>query len=352
MKEILDRCIELDTAAQDTYAKLASAAIDPGLRQTFERMGMEERGHVQWWTDLRDAYAEGRLPGVVHEDDLLAAVNETAEEVAKLLEDDPRSMSTDQMLELAIRMEFFMLDPVFGEIVEQLDVGSTSNPHREAYSRHVMRLVREIERAHSDHGLASFLARVLVRSYRDQERLAALATRDPLTGLHNRRGFYSSLAQWCALSQRYGHPLGVLIVDVDKFKSVNDTFGHPGGDEILRAIATALSSAVRTSDLVARYGGDEFAVLAPEASAEALGQLAERVLAQVREIRRVLNGVDVGASVSIGGAVAPPSAKATPEMLLASADESLYEAKRAGRDRAGTVHTIAQATETGASGAS
>jgi diguanylate cyclase (GGDEF)-like protein len=340
MKEILDRCIELDTAAQKTYAKLAAASSDPELRRTFERMGIEERGHVQWWTELRDASAEGRLPALPDESGLLAAVNETADEVAELLKTDPADLSSDEMLELAIRMEFFMLDPAFGEIVDMLDPGSTTNPHREAYSRHVMRLVKEIEDRHTDRSLASFLARVLARTYRDQERLSALATRDPLTGLFNRRGFYSSLAQWCSLSERYGHSIGVLVVDVDHFKTVNDTFGHPSGDEVLCAIANALSEAVRGSDLVARYGGDEFAVLAPETSAEALLMLAERVLSQVHGIRCTLGGREVEVSVSVGGAFALAGATVSPEILLARADESLYEAKRAGRDCAGPMTEV------------
>ena len=343
MEEILQRCIALDTAAQETYSRLASLCIDSGLRRTFERMSAEEWSHVEWWKELRDAYAGGRVPALPDEATLLESVNETEQNVGQLLEVSFDELDTEGMLDLAIRMEFFMLDPAFGELIELLDSGSASH-HREAYSRHVMRLVHEIETRVADRGLAAFLARVLARSFRDQERLTALATRDPLTTLYNRRGFYNYLTQWCAWSQRYGHSIGVLLVDVDRFKSVNAAFGHPIGDEALCAVADALRDAVRDSDLVARYGGDEFAVLAPEASADALSILARRVIESVRRARVAVPHGEVRLTVSIGAAYLPVGEAATPEALLASADRSLYEAKDAGRDRAGVPVDVSTAT--------
>jgi diguanylate cyclase (GGDEF)-like protein len=204
-----------------------------------------------------------------------------------------------------------------------------------------MRLVGAIERNYSRKDLAKFLAAVLARSYRDQQRLAALATRDALTGLYNRRGFYGYLAQWSSWSARYSHPLGVLLVDVDYFKVVNDTLGHPAGDEALKSISDALRRAVRGSDLVGRYGGDEFAILAPETTGEELAELAERVLEMVRSTRFQASGETMELSVSIGAASASGAESVTAEELLSAADKSLYEAKNAGRDRAGHVIAVA-----------
>jgi diguanylate cyclase (GGDEF)-like protein len=181
---------------------------------------------------------------------------------------------------------------------------------------------------------------VLARTYKDQERLAILATRDPLTGLFNRRGFYGSLTQWCSLAQRYGHALGVLVVDVDNFKTVNDTYGHPAGDEVLIAIAKALSKAVRTADVVARNGGDEFAILAPDTSAEALRALAERVLSHVRDVGNVADAPGLSVTVSIGGAFLAEGEQTSPEALLTAADQSLYEAKHEGRNCAGIFANV------------
>lgn len=340
MEDILQRCVDLDTTAYSTYEELAKWCRDPELKRTFERMRLEESGHIAWWSELRDAYAAGLVPPPVDEATLREAIGEAEKQVSGLLDRDLSALAPNEMLDLAVRMEFFMLDTAFGELIELLDPG-TSHTHREAYSRHVLRLVNEIESRGDESGTSAFLARVLSRAFKNQERLAALATHDPLTGLFNRRGFYNYLAQSCSWAERYNRPIGVLVIDVDFFKRVNDTFGHPAGDEVLRRIAVALSDVARTSDMVGRYGGEEFAILTPETSAEALASLAQRVLEGVRS-RTFIPHADHPITVSVGIGYADAGSHTTPELLLASADQSLYEAKNTGRDRAGTAVDAAQ----------
>lgn len=340
MEDILQRCVELDTTAHDTYADLAKWCRDPQLKRTFERMRLEESGHIAWWSELRDAYAAGLVPPPVDEDSLREAVLEAETQVGGLLGKDLSALSPDEMLDLAVRMEFFMLDTAFGELIELLDPGM-SHTHREAYSRHVLRLVQEIEARTDERGTSAFLARVLSRAFKNQERLSALATHDPLTGLFNRRGFYNYLAQTCSWAERYQRPLGVLVIDVDHFKRVNDTYGHPAGDEVLRRIAVTFADVARTSDMVGRYGGEEFAILAPETSSEALQALADRVLEGVRS-RTYIPNADRRITVSVGIAYTGAGARTTPEALLAAADRSLYEAKNSGRDRSGPAIDAAE----------
>ncbi|MRR13054.1 GGDEF domain-containing protein, partial [bacterium] len=141
-------------------------------------------------------------------------------------------------------------------------------------------------------------------------------------------------------SARYGHPLAVLLIDVDGFKQVNDRFGHAEGDRALKAVATALRSATRASDLVIRYGGDEFAVIAPETDRDEYAELCMRISDTVRDLELISHdGVRIPITVSIGGVVAkdpPGSPQRRTEVLLAAADQSLYEAKTSGRNCAGT----------------
>jgi len=342
VQAILLLCVDLDSRASVVYAALAEACRDDEVRLTFQRMGAEELAHVQWWKELLSAWEEGLVPDVADESTLLGRLRELAQEVEMLIPEDYSGLTTDGMLDLAAHMEFFMLDPVFGELLDLVNPGSTME-HHEAYSRHVMRLVSCIESRHSRGELAHFLARVLARSFEDQQRLSALAMHDPLTGLYNRRGFYGYVRQWASWSARYGHPLGILLVDIDRFKDINDTFGHPAGDEALRAIASSLGQAVRTSDVVGRYGGDEFAILAPEASAEELELLMERILNVVRATGYFASDESVELSVSVGAALMDGGVSATPEQLLAAADHSLYGAKAAGRDRAGNIIVMRQA---------
>jgi len=331
MRDIIQLCIDLDTAAVDTYAQLSAACDDPVISTLFAHMGMEESSHVGWWTDLLDAWESGLVPPVADEGELRESMRILASDVAGALPTDYTSLSVDQMLTVAAHLEFYMLDPAFAELIdlirptEKVDV-------RDAYSRHIMRLVGAIEERHSRDELSHFLARALARSLRDQQRLSRLATQDTLTGLYNRRGFYGYLQQWVSYSTRYGHPVSVVLLDIDRFKTINDRFGHPAGDTVLQTVANALKSAVRGADIVGRYGGDEFAILAPETDRDDLALLMDRVLDAIRGTELTFAGTTERVSVSVGGAFVSDGIPVTPELMLAAADQALYAAKAAGRD--------------------
>jgi diguanylate cyclase (GGDEF)-like protein len=163
----------------------------------------------------------------------------------------------------------------------------------------------------------------------DAERTTAtfLSRHDPLTGLPNRRAFDAFLHESFALAQRYHRPLSVLSIDVDHFKAYNDTFGHPAGDEVLKAIAGIFTKVARETDLVARVGGEEFAVVMPETYVTGAHALAERIRLEVASLRPFARPL----TVSIG--LATVSARTgTAAALWRRCDRALYSAKRAGRN--------------------
>lgn len=179
--------------------------------------------------------------------------------------------------------------------------------------------------------VARQIALPLLRT-RTHERLHDMAYTDALTGLHNYRAFRSHVRDEVKRSTRYGHPLSLLLVDVDRFKQVNDRCGHEEGDRALARIATILASSVRDTDITARYGGDEFAILCPESGAAEAMAIAERIRAAV-EACRVSEPDAAVTSVSIGVACCPSDA-IDEAALVRTADLALYDAKRAGRNRA------------------
>jgi diguanylate cyclase (GGDEF)-like protein len=165
------------------------------------------------------------------------------------------------------------------------------------------------------------------------ERLRREATEDALTGLANNRAFRARLAEEETRARRFGHPFALLLLDLDNFKSVNDTHGHQTGDEVLRAAGAALRATVRAADLPARYGGEELVVLLPETDAEGAGATAEAIRAALHAIRvPAPAGGAIGVRASIGVAGFPADA-ADGEALVARADEAVYRAKAAGKDR-------------------
>jgi two-component system cell cycle response regulator len=164
------------------------------------------------------------------------------------------------------------------------------------------------------------------------EAIYEMVARDGLTGIFNRRKFFEEGSREFARAQRYGRPLSVLLLDIDHFKSVNDQHGHLGGDAVLKQFAARLQPLVRTEELFARLGGEEFGVLCPETDAERAAVLAEKLGELCRGERFDCNGVPVAVTVSCGVAGVQP-AMSRFEDLLRVADEALYQAKRQGRDR-------------------
>lgn len=167
----------------------------------------------------------------------------------------------------------------------------------------------------------------------DEQMLHDLATRDGLTRLYNHRMFYTMLEDEITRSQRYRRLVAMLLIDIDHFKRVNDTYGHVAGDRILEGVARVLESAARREDKVCRYGGEEIAVILPETDIEAATRLAERLRAAIEETTFHDDaGKDIRITVSIGVAELPSSADSLQE-LVSAADTALYAAKQGGRNR-------------------
>ena len=173
------------------------------------------------------------------------------------------------------------------------------------------------------------LAALLVRGVERHRRLEVVALVDPLTAIPNRRATEDHLARMLSTVYRHGATLGLLMIDVDNFKSYNDTFGHAMGDEVLHAVAKGIQTCLRADDVVGRWGGEEFVVLIPMADAEGTRVLAERIRAGIFGLLPRA-GTDVHVTVSIGAALSNGDDVAG--TLLGRADAALYRAKLSGRN--------------------
>lgn len=190
-------------------------------------------------------------------------------------------------------------------------------------------------------------ARTQIRRKRYQDRLRntyrqslSMALTDALTGLYNRRYLDAHLAGQLARTAKTGKPLGVLIIDIDRFKSVNDSFGHAVGDQVLRETARRIANQVRNFDMVARYGGEEFVVVMPDTDEAQAAIVAERLRSAIADGPIGVTGAspsELSITASIGGAVTGRAGQESAEddavQLLRRADRALYRAKGAGRNR-------------------
>jgi two-component system, cell cycle response regulator len=179
--------------------------------------------------------------------------------------------------------------------------------------------------------------RSALRLKRFHDMLAERASVDAMTGLHNRSYFDDRLESEIAAAERYGRRTSLVLIDLDRFKALNDTYGHPFGDEVLQRIAETISAETRSCDAACRYGGEELALILTETKAADAWIVAEHLRNKIRALRFIVRGIRVLVTASLGVAealdVAEREGTVTPKTLVAAADLALYAAKGAGRDR-------------------
>lgn len=180
---------------------------------------------------------------------------------------------------------------------------------------------------------------ILKFSYHDhleesfQKQMLESALRDGLTGAYNKRYFMDRLDSEIKFSLRHKVNLALMLMDLDKFKDVNDTYGHLAGDKVLSMFGKAMHKSIRNEDVLARYGGEEFAIITRAISRSDVKRFAERLCRETSELIIMSEGVRIPISVSVGVATVPEDRASTPQELIKSADDMLYEAKRTGRNR-------------------
>lgn len=192
--------------------------------------------------------------------------------------------------------------------------------------------------------VARVASAIHVKQLQDQlrERNAALdrvSRTDALTGLYNRRHLDEELAQRCGLARRHHEPLSLLLLDIDHFKVVNDTYGHPAGDVVLCEFANRITDQLRIGDTAGRWGGEEFLVILPHTDLSGAMVVAERIRAASAAVPFTADGTQIKVTVS-GGCVS--GSAESPEELLHSVDTGLYQAKDGGRNQIAAVHVPAK----------
>ena len=166
-----------------------------------------------------------------------------------------------------------------------------------------------------------------------QSKLKEQANRDPLTNMYNRRYFSDISEKMIAMSKRAKEPLGVMMIDIDKFKNINDTYGHAVGDEIIKLLSNRLESLIRESDLVARFGGEEFAIILPNADEKSLMNMAERMRKDIESLSYSSKDGILKFTVSIGVDVFNYDKDDNIDSALNRADKALYKSKSEGRNK-------------------
>lgn len=273
---------------------------------------------------LRPVFFEGAPIGV------LAVVSDTGVMWARirelvLLQAATSVLTLVVLLFLSVKLQSLFTRPIMKLVEAMQDVARTK------HYRADLKADRRDEFGTLYAGFHAMLADIRERD----ERLSLLATTDALTGLANRRHAMDTLQTMLARAQRKAEPLGIIMLDIDAFKAVNDRYGHPTGDRVIQDVARVLQANARDYDLVARLGGEEFLVVCDGGTPEATAAMAERIRAGVeaREVRDTAEAsLHVTVSLGVHSAV-PQSAQDDIETMIRAADKALYRAKEAGRNR-------------------
>ncbi len=214
-----------------------------------------------------------------------------------------------------------------GELIGSLNVGSASaDRYNSACATDFLERLAQI-------------VAICLENALSQERLKMVGLTDVLTGVQNRRYFEHRCPVEISQARRYKHPLACIFLDIDKFKRINDSYGHQTGDEVLRGVARLIQSQLRSGDTIARYGGEEFVALLPKSELHHAHHIAERIRASVEEKPfKAHSGQAIKVTISIGLSMLPARNLADDnpqcaEQLLAAADKALYQAKHKGRNR-------------------
>lgn len=329
--ELVGACLSIDTLAAEVYRKVAASCRSENLRNFWLQMAAEEAELVRLWEQIGELARAGKLPPIFEDARFVAGeLRSVRDKVLAIFTQWESDGALSDPFVIACRLELSMLQPAFGSLFHFCRTFLNIDFYR-AYDDHLNCFLAML----ADHGTAKpeleLLGEMLRNLWLENKSLSQQVNHDHLTGLLNRRGFRLLSRQMAYYAQRNGSHVGVLMLDLDDFRAINERFGHPAGDRVLQSVATTLRTRLRKSDIVGRYGGEEFVIFCPEVGREALVHLAESIRRSIESAP--VHGIHVTASI---GAISGPMVTSTPEReldaMIDQADHCLYRAKHAGKN--------------------
>jgi diguanylate cyclase (GGDEF)-like protein len=333
LEKIVTGCLSMDEQAVQVYSGFAADAPDRDLAAFWTRMAAEEKSHVRNWKGVLKAVRAGKFPQIFDDSrQVLLEMEERCRKIQALAGRIEGAASLSDQFCLAYRLEFYVLHPALERLWRFYGIleGKAVSPEK-GYDLHIGNFISAMRRF----GVTSQELELLGESVQyiwDQVRALGRETdEDELTKVLNRRGLFNAMRALANFAHRNGLVCGIMFIDLDEFKEINDRLGHQEGDRVLYEAARIIRATVRTSDVVGRYGGDEFLVFLPQVDAGKLADLAEKIRLAV------IAGSDgkLPARVSIGAAsgVFEHEMEEDLAQLIRKADEMLLAAKKAGRNR-------------------
>ncbi|WP_321494833.1 GGDEF domain-containing protein [uncultured Desulfobacter sp.] len=329
--KIIRLCMAINQRAIQIYTKLSRAEEIKELKDFWILMADEEKSHAVFWNKVEQTVEDFIFPAVFDTpSDTQKALSDILEKIEVLSDRWGENKSMGNALILAYRLEYYMLHPTFELLFKALKPVKAGMDPSDAYDRHMRRFIDMfIQYGHITPEL-ELLGETLQSLWQRNKVLFDIAMTDGLTGLFNRRGFLIVAQELFSLAQRRKENIAIFMIDIDHFKKINDRYGHPKGDTVLKGVAKTLKRAVRESDVLCRYGGEEFVILFPGIRPSAVPQMAEKIRKGVEESRP--ESILVTVSIGVTQGLAKKTSDAGFLSWISKADNCLYKAKSNGRN--------------------
>jgi diguanylate cyclase (GGDEF)-like protein len=319
--------------AVKVYHRFLERTDEEPIRSLFGHLHADETRHVAYWSGLLERVRRNEI-GELFEapEKILFELGSVAEHALSLQRNTIRRTprDTNSLLLSAVNMEYVLLHPSFLVLFDFADILPNHRTMEDEYMIHMDHLCSALNTQEGANPMFPLFGKLLRRVWRETKRLVTLNQSDMLSGVLNRRGFHMQIRPLFFLAERKGYPVAVMIVDVDKFKLVNDRYGHQAGDRVIKLVAEAVRINMRQSDIVARYGGDEFIVFLLDTRPEALEETAKKIKECAEKSSKAVAPVTV--SIGIASLTPRGDIDRTIEHMIGEADQALYEVKEAGRD--------------------
>lgn len=333
LSQIVSLCLKMDEMAHKIYQNLSGSTNNLELKNFWEHMSAEESLHVNSWKELLKLVDKNMIPQIFNEpENTLLELQHNYNKIISICEQSKRHESRVQHFVLAFRLEFYLLHPALERLWHIYGIlhKDQYNPERE-YENHIQEFIEAMHTYGANTIELEALGETVSKMWVDAKNMARDSTIDALTSVLNRKGLFNSMTSLAYLSKRNNFNAGLILIDVDHFKRVNDTYGHQAGDEVLIQVAYNIKNNIRVSDIIGRIGGEEFLAFLPQVDEASIFNVAEKIRLAIENATKD----KIPVTVSLGGVYSYITGGVEEQLqqLFKQADENLYKAKRSGRNQ-------------------
>lgn len=327
---ILDLCEQIDISAALIYERFAEQCKGK-IKIFWQQMMAEEQRHSEYWHFLLGMAKEGTLPQIFdNPEDILADLVNISQRVRDLIRETEKITIPSRMYYISHCMEFYLLHSAFERMLHFVNKLSNNKSAAEDYENHINFFLSHFKECENIPPEMMLLVDAISRLWKENKRLTQMSEEDPLTGVANRRGFFRILTPLAQLAFREKNHVAIMMFDIDSFKNINDTHGHRAGDEILMLVSDNAKRRIRSSDVIGRYGGDEFIIFFPHIAPKALPKICDEIREAVIKNSPKYQDVTLSVGAVYGKLEKDPEAEIYE--MIRRADKNLYAAKKEGRN--------------------